>query len=91
MGSKTSVSKRYKCKQKSLTNRCKTCKEQSCPQYWEARLKRMHLTMDRASHIGTETITYGHMIEHFGDWEGKIVYSPPTGERLEDDGWVTVE
>ena len=50
-------------------------------QYWEARLKRMGLGMD-AGH-SRSTITYGHMIEHFGELEGKIIYSPPTGERTD--------
>jgi hypothetical protein len=35
-------------------------------------------------------ITYGHMIEHFGEFEGKIVHSPPTGEGLDGTEWVIV-
>lgn len=49
--------------------------------YWEARLKRMGLSMERGH--DPHVITYGHKIEDFGILEGRVVYSPPTGERTD--------
>lgn len=51
---------------------------------WEARLKRMGLGVD-AGH-NRSVITYGHMVADL-DWDGKITYAPPTGERLDNDEW----
>ena len=74
----------------SLRPACRTCQKTACRWYWEARLKLAGLTMD--SGHDRSNITYGHMIENFGELEGKIVYSPPdNGERTESDGWVTTE
>jgi hypothetical protein len=45
----------------------------------------MGLGMD--SGANRSIITYGHMIEHFGEFEGKII-GPPAGERLDGTEWV---
>jgi hypothetical protein len=79
MKSKISGQKRTKCRDKQPN-------ESELTAYWEARLKRMHLTMDAGSHIGTETICYGHSVLDL-DYDGRITYKPPTGERLDNKEW----
>ena len=59
------------------------------PGVLEQRLKACGLGEHAGRKIGPETITYGHQIEHFGEFEGKVIYEPPTGERLED-GWTVI-
>jgi len=83
MPSKTSALKPHKCKRKTGNQHNK----RQTPEYWEAKLKRMGLSMNRGRSIGVEDLTYGHLIEHFGAFEGSIVFDPPTGERLDNDEW----
>lgn len=51
--------------------------------YWEGKLKAYGLTMDRGRGA---LVTYGHMITDL-DWDGKVTYKPPAGERLDNDEW----
>lgn len=65
----------YKCKVKKP--------KQADLDHWEARLKRMGLTMD-AGRAGF--ITYGHMVADL-DFDGRIAVVPATGERLDENEW----
>jgi hypothetical protein len=56
MPRKTSASKVHICKGKN--NKFVG----TCPDCWEVRLKKMHLTMDRATKIGSGEIIYGQDI-----------------------------
>lgn len=77
MPSKTSVRKVPKCTAKQT---------RTDPEYWETRLKRMGITMDAGRKIGSESITYGHMVADL-DFDGKVTYRPPIGERLDNAEW----
>ena len=84
MSSSSSASKKHRCRGKS-GNRGKSGRfEGQSAAYWEARLKRCGLGMDAGSH--RDRITYGHMVADL-DWDGKVTYVPPTGERLENEEW----
>ena len=80
MQSKTSGSKVHKCRGKNQHS----ARQQ--PEYWEAKLKRMGLTLEAGRKIGSESITYGHMVRTL-DWDGRVTYEPPTGERLDNEEW----
>lgn len=67
-------------------HKCRDMFDRECPECWEKRLKRMNLTMDRGRKIGSESLTYGHMVAGL-DWDGKVTFKPPTGERLDNDEW----
>lgn len=88
MRSITSASKMHKCRGKyavrSKSGRIKGTDLVKLTAEWEARLKRCHLGMD-SGHDRT-VITYGHMVADL-DWDGKVTYEPPTGERLDSDEW----
>lgn len=64
-------------------HKCRT-KRRDSQEYWEARLKRMGLTMNAGRQ---EWITYGHMISDI-DFDGRVVYVPEkSGESLEIGEW----
>lgn len=86
MPSKTSASEMHKCKRKSARGASGQFKTDvaALTREWEARLKRMGLGMD-AGH-NRSVITYGHMVADL-DWDGKVTYTPPSGERLDNDEW----
>lgn len=77
----------HKCRRKTQrtdAGRFKASDSGKLTALWEARLKRMGLTMD-AGH-NRAVITYGHMVTDL-DWDGKVTYTPPTGERLDNEEW----
>ncbi len=76
MGTSTSANKKHKCRGKYA--------ERGTQAFWDARLKRMGLGLDAGQRA--DLVTYGHMIRDL-DWDGKILYTPPIGERLDDSEW----
>lgn len=78
MPSKTSATKVHKCRGKYA--------QRGSQVFWEAKLKRMGLTMEAGRKIGSESLTYGHMVADL-DWDGKVTYEPPQGERLDNGEW----
>lgn len=86
MHSDTSARKMHKCKRKTTRSANGTFKTDvvALTKEWKARLKRMGLGLD-AGH-NRSVITYGHMVADL-DWDGKVTYTPPAGERLDNDEW----
>ena len=60
--------------------------ERKAAEYWEKRLKAAGLTMEAGRKIGSESITYGHMVKDL-DFDGRVAIVPITGESLEQDEW----
>lgn len=89
MSSKTSAMKMHKCRGtvggRGKSGKFSVADTAKLTAHWETRLKRMGLGMD-AGH-NRSIITYGHMVAD-RDWDGKVTYEPPTGERLEDGEWL---
>ncbi len=88
MSSSVSALKSHKCKGKtvkrSTSGRFAKADVAALTKQWEARLKKMGLSMERGH--DPHRLTYGHMVADL-DWDGKVTYTPPTGERLENDEW----
>jgi hypothetical protein len=76
MPSKTSATKSHKCKGKYA--------KRGTQAFWEARLKRAGLSMERGH--DPHWLTYGHMVGDL-DFDGRITYEPPQGERLDNGEW----
>jgi hypothetical protein len=90
MPSKTSAQKSHKCRGK-IAGRGKRGRFGSNAdnlsvllRHWETKLTRMGLSMVRGH--DPHKLTYGHMIADL-DFDGRVTYKPPTGERLENDEW----
>ena len=90
MESKTSPRISHKCRGK-IAGRAKTGRFQAkstdaLTKEWEAKLKRMGLTMENGH--DPHWLTYGHDVADL-DFDGRdtYAYSPPDGERLDLDEW----
>lgn len=93
MKSKTSTTNRYKCRGKIAARSKNGHFEAQDPaavrKHWENRLTRMGLSMEAGrvyDSDGKDVIVYGHRLADL-DWDGRMTYMPPKGERLEDEGW----
>jgi hypothetical protein len=78
MPRKTSASKVHICKGKN--NKF----VRTCPDCWEVRLKQMHLTMDRATKIGSGEIIYGQdisVLDFFDERSRFELAESESGER----------
>lgn len=71
---------------KTILVRGKYDRRRESPAYWDARLKRMGLTMDAG--YNPNWLSYGHEVLDL-DFDGRRVYSgeKTIGERLIEDEW----
>lgn len=85
MQSKTSALKSHKCGEKTGRAASNTAFARLTAE-WEARLKRMNLSMERGH--DSHWLTYGHDVTAL-DFDGRDTYAfvPPTGERLDTEEW----
>jgi hypothetical protein len=72
----------HKCKGQTQTSKARATNGKKLVAYWEAKLKRMGLTTNAGRKIGSESITYAHMISS-REWVDMTTYTPSYGERNE--------
>jgi hypothetical protein len=84
MPSKTSARISHKCGEKT-TERAATSTARLAA-YWESRLKRMNLSMERGH--DPHWLSYGHDVTAL-DFDGRDTFAfvPPAGERLDMEEW----